>query len=237
MTARGASQRRERSRYHFDSLNSDHVEQPSHLGADVLDPVFTPIPLTGSQSRDPPFRLRSPIGAAHGPSQPMLRHRQPFRLTPSEAVCVQQFTCRQRSRNLDTAISAEHAALTLTGDSIEDVRECEVPAASSITGHAVRSGTFCHPQRQAEPHPSDLRHPDPTEAMDPPFDVTGFKPSCRNPSCTPASRHIGRRCVPVNKSAWPSRNPAAPVAAQSDFQHRMHAYSARASVNARPARR
>src|SRR4029077_14538640 len=54
---RDGAARRPGHRPHVKSLDPDPLEPPRQVGADFLDPVVAPIPLTGLQSRDRTFRL------------------------------------------------------------------------------------------------------------------------------------------------------------------------------------
>jgi hypothetical protein len=87
---------------------------------------------------------------------------------------MQQFAGGQCSRHGDTAVDADHAAVAWTRDRVGDVRECDMPAASPIPRNPVGLDTVWHLSRQMESHPSDLRHPDPTEAPIQPLNVTRF---------------------------------------------------------------
>jgi hypothetical protein len=173
--------RRPGHRPHVEVLNSDYVEPPRQVGGGFLDPVLPPIPLTGFQLRDRPFRLLAAPGAALGAGQPLLQHLQPFRLTRGQTGCAQQFTGRQRRRHRNTAVDADHAAVPWTGDRVGDVRERDMPAASSIPGDSVGLDTGWHRSRQAESQPPDLGHPHPTDAVVEPLDVTRFHPDLPKP--------------------------------------------------------
>jgi hypothetical protein len=109
-------------RPNIQSFDPDHVEPPREVSAGFLDPILTPIPLAGSQSRDRPFGLVAAVRATLAAGQPLLQHLQPLRLTPSKTRDMQQFAGRQRRRHRNTTVNADHAAITRTGDRIGDVR-------------------------------------------------------------------------------------------------------------------
>ena len=130
-----AAARRPGHRRHVKLLDSDHVEPPCQVGAGFLDPVLSPIPVTGPQFLDRPFRLLTAVGAALGAGKPLLQHRQPPRLTGSQTGGVQQFAGRQRSRHHNTAVDADHAAITRTRDRVGICANatCQRPARSRVT--------------------------------------------------------------------------------------------------------
>jgi hypothetical protein len=69
--ARGA-----RHRPHVKCLDPDHVKPPRQVGSSLLDPVLAPIPLTGFQLRDRPFRLLAAMGTALAAREPLFQHLQ-----------------------------------------------------------------------------------------------------------------------------------------------------------------
>ncbi|MDT5246880.1 MAG: hypothetical protein QOD36_4256, partial [Mycobacterium sp.] len=166
---------------HVKGLDPDHIEPSRQVGGRFLDPIPAPIPLTGLQLRDRPFRLRAAVGAGLTARQPLLQHLQPLRLTRAKTRHAQQFASRQRSRHGNAAVDADHAAITRTSDGVAYVRECDVPAASPITGNPIGPDTLWHRSRQAKAHPPDLRHPHPTEAAVQPLDVMRFQPDLSKP--------------------------------------------------------
>ena len=85
-------------RPHIKCFDPDRVEAARKVSGVFFDPVLAPVGLTGFQFRDRLFRSRPPVGATRGPGQPLLQHLQPFRLTPGQTGCMQQFTGRQRRR-------------------------------------------------------------------------------------------------------------------------------------------
>jgi len=159
---------------HVQSLDPDHVEPPRQVGAGLLHPVLTPVPLAGFQPRDRAFRLLAAMGTAPGAGQPLLQHLQPFRLTRGKTRGLQQLTGRQRGRHGNTAVDADHAAVPWTGDRVGDVGERDMPAASPITSNPVGLDTLRRRSRQPEPHPPDLGNPDPTKAAVQPLDMMRF---------------------------------------------------------------
>jgi hypothetical protein len=147
--------RRPGHRPHVQILDPDHVEPPRQVGAGLLHPIPTPIPLTGFQLRDRPSRLLAAPGTALGADQPLLQHLQPFRLTRGETGCVQQLASRQRSRHGDSAVDADHAAVTGAGDRIGDVCERDMPAAGPITDDPI--GLDLPGQKSRASNPRRLR--------------------------------------------------------------------------------
>ena len=164
--------RRACHRPHIKGLDSNHVKPPCKVGAGLLHPVLTPVPLAGSQFRNRPFRLLAAFGTTRGTGEPPLQYLQPLRLTRSKTGCMQQFAGRHRSRYDNTTVNADHAAIARAADRVWYVRECDMPAASPITDNPVRFDTLGHRSRQPKPHPSDLRHPYPAEAAVQLLDVT-----------------------------------------------------------------
>jgi hypothetical protein len=155
-------------------LDPDHVEPSCEVGGGLLDPVLTPVPVAGFQFRDRPFCLLSAVGAARATGQPLLQHLQPFRLTGAKTGDAQQFAGRQRSGHHNTAVYADHAAVPWTGYRVGDMRERDMPASSPIPRNPVGPDALWHRSRPAEPHPSDLGHPDPTQAAVEALDVMRF---------------------------------------------------------------
>ena len=166
--------RRPGHRPHVKFLDPDCVEPAREVGGGLLDPVFAPVPLTGLESRDRPFRLGAAVGTALGARQPLLQHFQPFRLTRAKSGCVQQFAGRQRGRHHDTAVDADNAAVTRTGNRLGYMGEGDMPAASPITGDSVGLDTVWHRPRQPESHPPDLGYPDLTRVVVEPLDMARF---------------------------------------------------------------
>ena len=193
-SARGAGHRP-----HVEGFDPDRVETASKVSGGFFDPVLTPVSLTGLQFRDRPFRSTRAVGAALGPGEPLLQHRQPLRLTAGQSGCVQQLAGRQRRRHNHTTVDAHHAPIARPRDRSGDVGERDMPAAGTVTGNPVGLHTLWHRPRQPKPHPADLGHPHPTEAAVEPLDVTRFHRDLPKPLGTPALRHVGRRCVPVKK--------------------------------------
>ena len=169
--------RRARHTSHVQSLDPDHVEPPRQVGAGLLHPVLTPVPLAGFQPRDRAFRLLAAMGTAPGAGQPLLQHLQPFRLTRGETGCMQQLAARQRSRHDNTTVDADHTAVTRTGNRAGDMRERHMPPACPITSNPVRLDTLGHRPRKAKTHPPDLGHPDPTKAAIEPLDMIWLHPN------------------------------------------------------------
>jgi hypothetical protein len=168
--------RRPGHRPHVKSLDPDHLEPPRRVGGAFLDPVLAPIPLACFQLSDCPFGLLAAIGTALAAAQPPLQHLQTPRLTRAKTGSVKQFAGRQCGRHGSAAVNADHAAIPRAADRVGDMRERDMPAACPITGNSVGLDTRGHRSRQAEPYPSDLRHPHPTEVAIQPFDVMGFHP-------------------------------------------------------------
>ena len=124
-----------RHRPHVQRLDPDHVEPPRDVGGGFLDPVLTPIPLTGFQLRDRPFRPLTTAGATLGPGKPLLQHSQPLGLTAGQTRCVQQFAGGQRGRHGYAAVDADHAAVPgpEIGSGICANATCQRPARSRVT--------------------------------------------------------------------------------------------------------
>ena len=95
-------------------------------------------------------------------------------LDPAESLVLQ-------ARDGNTAVDAHHAAIAWTGDRVGDVRERDMPAASPIPGNPVGFHTRWHRSRQAESHPPDLGHPDPTKAAVKPLDMMRFQSDLPKP--------------------------------------------------------
>jgi hypothetical protein len=167
--ARGA-----RHRPHVKLLDPDQVEPPCEVGGGFLDPVFTPIRFTGFELGDSVFRLLAAMGTTLGAGQSPLQNPQPLRLTQSQAWGRQQLAGRQRSRHGNAAVDTDHAAVRRAGDRVGNVRECDMPAASPVTGNPIGLDTRRHRSRQAESHPPDLGHPYPTKATVQSLDVMRF---------------------------------------------------------------
>ena len=178
--ARGA-----RHRPHVEVLDPDHVEPPRQVGAGLLDPVLTPIPLAGFQFRDRSFRRPVTVGTPPATGQPLLQHLQPLRLSWSKARRAEQLAGRQRRGHGDTAVDAYHAAVTRTGDRVGDVRERDMPTTSPITSNPVGPDTLGHRPREAKPHGTDLRYPDPTKTVVQPPDVMRFHSDLSKPFMHP----------------------------------------------------
>ena len=161
-------------RPHVKCFDPDRVEAASDISGGFFDPVLAPVGLTGFQFRDRPFRSCAPVGATLGPGEPLLQHLQPFRLTPGQSGCVQQFAGRQRRRHGNATVDAHDAPIARPADRSGDVGERDMPAAGPITGNPVGLDTLWHRPRQAKPHPAHLGHPHPTEAPVEPHDVMRF---------------------------------------------------------------
>jgi hypothetical protein len=168
-------------RAHVKGLDSDHVKPSCEVGGGFLHPVLAPISFAGFELCDRAFRLLAAVGAALGPGELLLQNLQPLRLTRGKTGRVQQFVGRQRSRNGNTPINANHAAVARAGDRFRDVRECDMPTASPIPGDTVGLNPIRHRPRQAQPHPADLRHPDPTVAAVQPLDMMRSQPNLPKP--------------------------------------------------------
>ncbi len=156
--------RRASHRPHVEFLNPDCVEAASYISTGLFDPVFSPVGLTGCQFRDRPFRSRTLVGALLCPGKPLLQHRQPPGLTSGQAGCLQQFAGRQGRRHGNAAVDTHHAAVARPRDRVGDVGERDMPAAGPITGNPVGPDPLWNRPRQAKPHPTDLGHPQSTEA-------------------------------------------------------------------------
>jgi hypothetical protein len=138
-------------------------------------------------------RLALPVSGGDVPAratgQPLLQRLQPLGLTRRETRRVKQLAGRQCGGYGNTAVDANHAAVTGAGDRVGNMCERDMPAASPITSNPVGLHTHRHRTRQAKPHPPNLRHPDPTRApvqrfdlmrlhsdLPKPFMHTGFAP-------------------------------------------------------------
>ena len=148
------SPRRAGHRPHVKGLDPDHLEPSRNVSRGLLHPVLTSIFLAGFQLRDRHFASDAPVRATLGPSEPLLQHLQPLSLTPTQARGVQQFTGRQRRRHGNTAVNADHAAVTRTADRVGDVGERDMPAAGPITGNPIGLDTLLAPDATAETAPS-----------------------------------------------------------------------------------
>jgi hypothetical protein len=174
--ARGAGHRP-----HVESLDPDHVKPLRKVGGGVLDPVLPPIPLTGFQLRDRPFRLIAALGTALCAGESLLQHLQPLRLRHTKTWCVQQFAGRQCGRHGDTAVDADHAAVAWADDRVGNVGERDMPVASPITSNPVGLDPVRNRPRRTETHPPDLWHPHPTQAPVQPLDLMRLHPDLTKP--------------------------------------------------------
>ena len=169
-------------RPHVKVLDPDHVEPPRQVGGGFLDPVLTPIPLTGFQSSR--SHVSSPRGDWNRAWPRASRCCNTFNRFDSPGVRPGACSSSPVDSAADTA-TPRSMPTTLqsprTADRVGDMRERDMPAASPITGNPVGLDTLGHRSRQAEPHPSDLRHPHPTETAVQPFDVTRFHPDLPKP--------------------------------------------------------
>ena len=86
----------------------------------------------------------------------------------------QQFTGGQCRRHRNTTVDTHHGAIAGTSDRVGDVGERDMPAAGPIAGDPVGLHTLSDGARQAEAHPPDLGHPDPTETAVQTLDVVRF---------------------------------------------------------------
>jgi hypothetical protein len=178
---RGGSASGSGHRAHVKSLDSEHVETQREVGGGFLDPILTPIRLTGFQFRDRPFHLFAAAGAPSTTREPLLQHLQPLGLSRGQTGCVQQFAGGQRRRYHNSAVDADHAAITRTCDRPGDVGERNMPAAGPIAGYPVGLHTGWHPPRHAKPYPANLWHPHPTKSAVQHLDLTRFQPDLPKP--------------------------------------------------------
>ncbi len=162
---------------HVEGLDPDRIEAPRNVSSGLFDPVIASVDLTRFQLCDRQPRAGSPARAALGACEPLLQHLQPLSLTTAQTGDVQQFTGRQGRRHDNTTVDTHHAAVTRTGDGTRDMREPDMPAASPIAGDPVGLHALGDRPRQAESHPTHLRHPYPTKPAVQALDVMRFHPN------------------------------------------------------------
>jgi len=161
---------------HIEGLDPDRIEAPRDVSSDFFDPVLTTVGLTRFQLRDRQLRASSPVRAAHAAGKPLLQHLQPLGLAAAQTGDVQLFTGRQGRRHGNTTVDTHHTVLTRTSDGTRNVREPDMPAAGPIACDPVGLHALGDRPRQAEPHPTRLRHPHPTEPAVQTLDVMRFHP-------------------------------------------------------------
>jgi hypothetical protein len=173
--------RRPCHRSYLEVLDFDHVEPPRDVGGCLFDPILPPVSFADFQFRDRTFYLGSAIGTAPATRQSLLQGLQPFRLARRQGGCAQEFAGRQRRRHDNPAVDADHGAIARTGDRLGDVRERNVPAARAITSNPVGLDAVWERPREAEPHPSDLGHPDSTKSAVQPFNLVWLHTNLSKP--------------------------------------------------------
>ena len=151
-------------RSYVKGFDADRVEAPGDVSGGFLDPVLAAVGVPRFQLCDRQLRARSPVGAPLGAGEALLQYLDPPRLTRGEVGCVQQFTGRQGRRHGNATVDTHHAAVTGARDGTGDVRERDKPAPGPIPGDPVGLHTIGNRAREAEAHPADLGHPDPTES-------------------------------------------------------------------------
>jgi hypothetical protein len=172
-------------------LDLDHVKSTRQVCAGLLDPVLEPIGLAGAQpgSRQP--NLRAAFRAATAPGKLPFKPLQPLSLRRGQAGHAQQFTGRQGCRYCNAAVDAHDLSVTWCLDRLGNGGEGDVPAPCPVNGHSVGLHSRRYRPGPAEPHPTDLRHPNladfPAEPTylpllsSPPHNPEPLVPSCLTP--------------------------------------------------------
>src|SRR6185437_3030324 len=129
-------------------------------GAGLLGPVLAPVRLAGAQPGDSVLYLRAAVRAPLGTGQPAFQAPQPLPLRSGQPENREQVTRRQGGRHGHAAVEADYLPVTRRGDRLGDDSEGDMPAPGPVHGHPVGLGTWRYGAGPAEPHPSNLRHPD-----------------------------------------------------------------------------
>ena len=121
--------------------------------------------------------------------------RSLFSLRHGQAGHSQQFTGRQGRRYCNAAVDAHDLSVTWCLDRLGDGGEGDVPAPCPVLGHPVGLHSRRYRPGPAEPHPTDLRHPNladfPAEPTylpllsSPPHNPEPLVPSCLTPRRAP----------------------------------------------------
>jgi hypothetical protein len=143
----------------FQVLDSDDIEPTREVGTGLLNPVLAPVRLTSPHSGNgqpcsfASFRAKSVAGD-------LTLQMPQFRLLPrSKAWHAQQFTGRERSGYPDAPVDADNLLVTRCHNRVWYRGERHVPASAPILNYPVGLHLWWQRPRPAEPHPSDLRHP------------------------------------------------------------------------------
>ncbi len=140
-------------------LNLDHVKPARQVCAGLLDPVLEPVGLAGAQPGSSQPNLRAAFRAATGAGELPFKPPQPLSLRPGQARDAQQFTGRQGRRYCNAAVDAHDLSVTWCLDRLGNGGEGDVPAPCPVLGHPVGLHSRRYRPGPAEPHPTDLRHP------------------------------------------------------------------------------
>jgi hypothetical protein len=173
-------------------LNPDHIDPRGRAGARLLNPVSSPVNLSGLQPGDQGFRSLAALRPATGTCEPALEPQEPLSFLRPQTLRAAHLTGGQCQRNHDSTIHPDNPASAVRSDRFMDRSERDVPTAAPIAGDAIRlppgkcSATF-------ELHPPDFGDQDaatcPVVLADPQrlgsLDPQALIPTCSAPSRAP----------------------------------------------------
>src|SRR6266511_1927243 len=140
---------------HVQILDTDQVEPPRQVGADLLGPVPAAVSLPGLEAGDsqlgpiPPVRPLALAGLA------ALQQPQPAPLGRAQPGGLEQFPGRQRRRHRNTPVDPDHLAIAGREDGERDRREGDMTAAGAVPGDPV-GPRLRHGAGPAQPDPAEL---------------------------------------------------------------------------------
>jgi len=162
-------------------LDADGVEAARHIGGGLFHPVTPAICFTGTQPGDGQLRSCSPVRSASRSGQALLQSAQPLRFTSTKARNAQQLAGGQRNRYRHAAINTDDAPISRSRDGFRDGGKSDVPTPRPIPSDAVGLHRLGYSAGPAEPHPTNLGHPNPPVAAAQSLEVAQFESDLPKP--------------------------------------------------------
>ena len=155
-------------------LNPYQVEASGEVGGGLLDPISSPIRFSHLQPGDGTLDPTAPIRPTFRTRQLTAQHGQPPLLPGGQRAAVEKLPRREGGRNSHTTIDAHDFAVARSRNRLWDHHEDDMPAAGAIATNSEGLDAAWHRTRPAEPHPTNLGHPDPTSTAIQPLNVLGL---------------------------------------------------------------
>ena len=141
-------------------LDTDQVEPPGEVSAELLAPVSADVDLTSLELRDSKPDLGAASRSTLASRKLALEQLKPSLAARTQSRNFQQFAGGKRCARGDASIQAHDFTRPWARDCTRDDGECDVPAAGAVERNPVGLHPSRHRPRPSKPDPACLGDPD-----------------------------------------------------------------------------